>query len=36
MPENIGYQFNRLYAAPIETYRQVNTITIETPYPPQR
>lgn len=27
MPENIGYQFNRLYPAPIETNRQVNTIS---------
>lgn len=27
MPENLGYQFNRLYPAPIETNRQVNTIS---------
>lgn len=27
MPEPLGYQFDRKLAAPIETYRQVNTIT---------
>lgn len=35
MPENLGYQFDRLYAAPIETYRQVNTITNRNAIPPE-
>lgn len=35
MPENIGYQFNRLYASPIETYRQVNTISQRNSIPPE-
>lgn len=35
MPENIGYQFNRLYGNPIETYRQVNTITQRNSIPPE-
>lgn len=26
MPDSLGYQFDRVYAQPIETYRQVSTI----------